>query len=51
MLQHMFAIVINDKETEENTTLVRSDGLCGHDQGTNLIKRLNPGIIQLLEGI
>lgn len=30
MLQCMFDIIINDKETEENTTLVHSDGLCGH---------------------
>lgn len=30
MLQHMFDIVINDEETEENTTLLHSDGLCGH---------------------
>lgn len=30
MLQHMFDIVINDEETEENTTLLHSDGLRGH---------------------
>lgn len=30
MLQHMFDIVINDEETEENTALLHSDGLCGH---------------------
>lgn len=30
MLQHMLDIIINDKGTEENTTLVHSDGLSWH---------------------
>lgn len=30
MLQCVFDFVINDEETEENTTLVHSDGLHGH---------------------
>lgn len=44
MFQHMFDIVINEEETEENTALVHSE----HGYGTSLTKRLNPGLIQLL---
>lgn len=30
MFQYMLDIAINEEETEENTALVHSEGLCGH---------------------